>query len=226
VETAFNTTTGWFGTDVTKFGTGNRQPINLDQKDGSGASNNGYGHPIHVDSQSQNSGASAGPIVAMLRMAEWSEVLMSLTSTWNSGDSSGEGLSQFSNITLFQTGHYDYYGSFVEAWLNGGQAWSSNNSKDVPSPNAARPDWVTTTFTGFTTNAGDQIHGDGDQVSYGCSLAFLYPRRPPPRFPVRSPTTPSRWGSCRSGATTTPLAAIRQKTSSPRRAEWSPTPSI
>lgn len=174
VETAFITTTGWFGTDVTKFGTGNRQQIKLDLADGSGASNNGYGNPIHVDSQSQNSGASAGPIVAMLWMAEWSEVLMSLTSTWNAGDSSGEGLSQFSNIQLFQTGHYDYYGSFVEAWLNGGQAWSSNNQKFVPSPNAARSDWVTQTFTGVTTSAGDQIHGDGDQVSFGCSLAFLF----------------------------------------------------
>ena len=107
-------------------------------------------------------------------MAEWSEVLMSLTSNWNAGDSSGEGLSQFSSIIRFQTGHYNYYGSFVDSWLNGGQAWSSNNQKYVASPNAARSDWVTQTFTGVTTNAGDQIHGDGDQVSYGCALAFIF----------------------------------------------------
>ena len=178
VETAFNTTTGWFGTDVTKFGTGNRQQVNLDQPDNNGASNTGYHlhptNPISEDGQSQNSTATAGPIVSMLWMAEWSEVLMSLTSNWNAGDSSGEGLSQFSNIQLFQAGHYDYYPSFVDSWLNGGQAWSSNNQKYVPSPNPARSDWITQTFTGVTTSAGDQIHGDGDQVSYGCALAFIY----------------------------------------------------
>jgi hypothetical protein len=94
VEAAFTTTTGWFGTDTSRFGTSHRQQVNLDQVDGNGASNNGYGHPISQDGQSQNSGASAGPIVSMLWMAEWSEVLMSLTSNWNAGDSSGEGLAR------------------------------------------------------------------------------------------------------------------------------------
>jgi hypothetical protein len=178
VEPAFTTTTGWFGTDTTKFGTSNRQQVLLDQKDGTGAGNNGYANPsnpINLDSQSNNSTiGTAGPIVSMLWMAEWSEVLMSLTSNWHAGDSSGEGLSQFCNILLFQAGHYDYYGSFVDSWLNGGQAWSSNNQKFVASPNSARSDWVTQTFTGVTTSAGDQIHGDGDLVSFGCALGFIF----------------------------------------------------
>ena len=144
VEAAFATTAGktdgtlgWFGNYASKFGTSNRQQVLLDQKDGTGASNTGYGNPINEDSQSNNNTiGTAGPIVSMLWMAEWSEVLMSLTSNWNAGDSSGEGLSQLCNILLFQAGHYDYYGSFVDSWLNGGLAWSSNNQKFVPSPNS------------------------------------------------------------------------------------------
>jgi hypothetical protein len=175
VEAAFTTTTGWFGTDVTKFGTGNRQVVDLDLGDTQGANNTGYGHPINCDGQSQNNGATAGPIVSMLWMAEWSEILMSLTSNWDSGDSSGEGLSQFSAGTLFLAGHNDFYvGGFVQDWLNGGAAWSSNNQDFVSSPNAARTDWVTQTFKGVTTSAGDQIHGDGDLVSFGCALCFIY----------------------------------------------------
>lgn len=175
VEAAFTTTTGWFGTDTSKFGTSHRQEVTLDQADGSGAFNNGYGNPIHVDTQSSNGTSTGGPIVSMLWMAEWSEVLMSLTSNWNAGDSSGEGLSQYSADQLFLAGHIDYYGQgFVADWLNGGSAWSANNKKFVASPNAARSDWVTTTFTGVTTSAGDQIHGDGDTVSFGCALCFLY----------------------------------------------------
>ena len=62
----------------------------------------------------------------------------------------------------------------MDSWLNGGQAWSANNQKYVTSPNSARSDWVTQTFTGVTTSAGDQIHGDGDLVSFGCALAFIF----------------------------------------------------
>ena len=183
LETEFTVTTGWFNTPSGKFGAGHQQVVNLNLPDTStggggisepGANNNGYGNPINLDSQNLVTGALAAGRVQDVFMAEWSEVLMSLTGTWNAGDSSGEGLSQFTSIIRFQTGHYNYYASFVDAWLNGGQAYSSNNKKYVASPNAARSDWVTQTFTGITTSAGDQIHGDGDQVSYGCSLAFLF----------------------------------------------------
>jgi hypothetical protein len=160
VEPAFNTTTGWFGTDTTNFGTGNRQQVDLDQVDGNGASNTGYGHPISQDGQSQNATATAGPITSMLWMAEWSEILMSLTSNWNAGDSCGEGLSQFCAGSLFLAGHNDYYGGgFIQTWLNGGG----------PAGNAARSDWVNNTFTG-----SGGVHGDGDAVSFGCALCYIY----------------------------------------------------
>lgn len=175
LETEFNVTTGWFATPSGKFGAGNRQQVNLNLADNSGANNSGYGSAINEDAQSGNNNATdAAARVEMLFMAEWAEILMSVGGKWNAGDSSGEGLSQFTNILRFQAGHYSYYGSFVDSWLNGGQAWSSNNQKFVPSPNSARSDWVTQTFTGVTTSAGDQIHGDGDIVSFGCALAFLF----------------------------------------------------
>jgi hypothetical protein len=174
VEAAFTTTTGWFATDTSKFGTSHRQEVTLDQADGSGAFNNGYGKPIHVDAQKANSGATAGPIVGMLWMAEWVEVLMSLTSNWNAGDSSGEGLSHYCALQLFLAGHNDYYNSggnqvFVQNWLNGD---GTTNPGTAP-PNPARSDWVNTTFTGAKVG-GVQVNGDGDPVSYGCALAFIY----------------------------------------------------
>jgi hypothetical protein len=73
-----------------------------------------------VDAQNLTSnGALAAGRVEDVFMAEWSEILMSVGGKWNAGDSSGEGLSQFCSILRFQTGHYNYYGSFVDNWLNG-----------------------------------------------------------------------------------------------------------
>ncbi len=54
---------------MTKFGTGHRQQVNLDQVDSNGASNNGYGNSISQDGQSQTSapynflawGSDSGP---------------------------------------------------------------------------------------------------------------------------------------------------------------------
>ncbi|HET6248265.1 MAG TPA: InlB B-repeat-containing protein [Tepidisphaeraceae bacterium] len=174
VESAFLTTTGWFGTDTSKFGSSNRQQILLDLSNNGGAYNTGYGNPIHVDGQYLNSSSSAGPIVAMVWMNEWVEVLMSLTNgQWNAGDSSGEGLSQYSGSLLFTAGYNAYYGElFVNDWLNGTGTGLVTNQGTV-SPNAARTDWVNTTFTGV--NVGSTfVHGDGDPVSIGCSVGFLY----------------------------------------------------
>jgi hypothetical protein len=175
VEAAFTTTTGWFGTDTSKFGTSHRQQVSFDLADGGGADNNGYGSAIEVDTQSNNATiATAGPIVSMLWMAEWAEILMSLTSTWNAGDSSGEGLSHYSGLQLFLNGHNDYYTAannqiFVQNWLNG----DGTTNPKTATPNAARSDWVNQTFTGAKVG-GVQVNGDGDPVSYGCALCFIY----------------------------------------------------
>ncbi len=173
-EAAFTTTTGWFGTDTTKFGTSHRQEVSFELPDNNGASNNGYGSKISIAAQAGNSGSTAGPIVCMLWMAEWAEILMSLTSTWNAGDSSGEGLSHWCALQLFLNGHNDYYTSgnnqiFVQNWLNGDGFPNQGNTI----PNTARSDWVNHTYTGTTVN-GTFVHGDGDPVSYGCALAFIY----------------------------------------------------
>jgi hypothetical protein len=175
VEGAFATTTGWFGTDTSKFGTSHRQQVEFDQPDSSGAFNNGYGNPIHIDTQSNNGTVgTAGAIVSMLWMAEWSEVLMSLTTNWNAGDSSGEGLSHYCALQLFLAGHNAYYNAggnqvFVQNWLNGD---GTTNPGTAP-PNPARSDWVNNTFTGADVG-GTHVNGDGDPVSYGCALGFLY----------------------------------------------------
>ena len=87
----------------------------------------------------------------MVFMNEWVEILMSLSGgKWNAGDSSGEGLSQYCGIVRFPVGHYSYYGSWVNQWLN-----------FLPRP--PRPDWVNKTET-----------TDKDAFSYGCALAFLF----------------------------------------------------
>jgi hypothetical protein len=69
---------------------------------------------------------------------------------WNAGDSVGEGLSQYCGIVRFPVGHYSYYsyyGSWVDQWLN----------------QHPRQDWV------------NHTEGtDGNAISFGCALAFLY----------------------------------------------------
>ena len=164
VENEFNVTTAWFNVSSSKFGTGNRQVVNLNLADSPtsfpGANNSGYGSAINLDAQNLTSNATAAAgRVENVFMAEWSEILMSIVGNWNAGDSSGEGLSQWCSIQRFQTGHYNYYGSWVDSWLNG----------VLNGPNAARTDWVNNTF-----NGSGSVHGDGDSVSFGCALAFIF----------------------------------------------------
>src|SRR5213592_2784123 len=79
IENEFTVTTGWFNTPAGKFGTGNRQVVNLNKADGSGANNSGYGSALNLDAQSGNSNAAnAAGIVEMVFMNEWVEILMSL----------------------------------------------------------------------------------------------------------------------------------------------------
>ncbi len=174
IETAFATCTGWFATPASKFGASNRQSIILDLVNNGGAYNTGYPNPIHTDGQYLNASlAVAGPEVAMVFAAEFAEVLMSIAGNWNAGDSSGEGLSQYSAYNLFPAGYLTYYGGrFIQAWLNGTGASIVTNQGTV-SPNAARSDFVNTTYTGSTVN-GVGVHGDGDPVSFGCALGFIY----------------------------------------------------
>jgi hypothetical protein len=108
--------------------------------------------------------------VGMVFIAEWVEVLMGIRGNWNAGDSSGEGLSHWSALTRFQQGHDNYYGSFVANWLNG----TGTPNQGTILPNPARSDWVNTTYIGSTVSDGTFVHGDGDPVSYGCALAFIY----------------------------------------------------
>jgi hypothetical protein len=144
IETEFTVTTGWFATPAGKFGTGNRQVVNLNLT--GGGSNSGYGSSISIDGE--GFGPNATESVKMVFMNEWVEILMSLTGgNWNAGNSSGEGLSQYCGIIRFRVGHYSYYGSWVDQWLN----------------KQPRQDWVTT------------IEGtDKDAISFGCALAFIF----------------------------------------------------
>src|SRR6516162_283916 len=153
-ETEFTVTTGWFNTPGGKFGAGQQQVVNLNLQDTStsggtnlpGANNSGYGRAINLDAQNLFTGATAAERVKNVFMAEWSEILMSLTNNWHAGDSSGEALSQYCSIIRFPAGHYSYYGSWVNNWLK-----------------TSRPDWVTKTEP-----------TDKNPVSFGCALAFIF----------------------------------------------------
>src|SRR5262245_15415687 len=163
IEKEFAVTIGWFDTPAAKFGAGHRQDVNLNIGGGGGGNNGGYGSAINIDAL--GAGTSPTESVKMVFMNEWVEILMSLTRGWNRGDSSGEALSQYCGIERFQVGHYSYYNSWVDQWLNGIPNW----------PIAARSDWINTTYTGGKTDSkGNPINGDGDAVSYGCALAFIY----------------------------------------------------
>ncbi len=156
-ETEFSTLAGWFA--ITS-GFGAADPIHLwvDLARGGGANNRGYQAggktTIHVDSQSGSTNAAdSAEMVKMVFVNELVEVFMSFndqktgTTTWNAADSAGEGLSQLCGIERFPRGHYLYYSSWVDSWLQ--------------SP--ARADFVTTSEA-----------TDGNQVSFGCALLFLY----------------------------------------------------
>ena len=185
VEEEFAATTRWFNTPHDKFGTSHRQVVNLNQSVDSGAGNHGYGRDINLDAFGDSDHPQEN--IKMVFMAEWVEILMSLTGgRWSAGDSSGEALSQYCAMERFRQGHITYYPSFVEKWLNdGGQAYASEGTiatkpgdKNTPgyitSPNAKRSDWVSKTFKGADTPKNGTINGDADQVSFGCALAFLY----------------------------------------------------
>lgn len=163
IESEFTALTGagWFNVASSKFGTSKRVNLRLEYKDpdgwrninktgdGWGAVNWGYpDNTICLDPQNANTNAAnAAEIVKFLFVAEFVEILMDITGKWNRGDSMGEGLSVYSAITRFQTGYYSYNNFAVDTWLN----------------QHPRQDWV------------NKTEGtDGNLVSFGCALAFLY----------------------------------------------------
>jgi hypothetical protein len=86
-------------------------------------------------------------------------------SGWHPGDSSGEGLSQLAGFTLYPD---------QRPILNGPQVWLDTSI----SPTAAkpsRPDFVSTTEA-----------SDGNFVSFGCALLFLYYLRSQLGFSIRA----------------------------------------
>jgi hypothetical protein len=154
-ENEFTVLTGWFNI-TTGFGPSDRITVTVQSISKGGANNFGYqsggNSTINVNflpagfSQSQ-----ANQIAPMMFVNELVEVFMSFNdqkgpSTWNAGHSDGEGLSQFCGILRFPAGHYLAYPSWVNSWLSSGRA-----------------DWV-------SSNEGT----DGDAVSFGCSLLFLF----------------------------------------------------
>jgi len=153
-ENEFTVLTGWFNISGA-FGTGDRINVVVDIPNNGGGNNHGYQSggksTIHVDSQSLNSNnANAAEIVKMIFINELVEIFMSYNNqhgqnTWKAGDSNGEGLSQLCGILRFSTGHYLYYNSWVNQWLD-----------------TARNDYVT---------APEQK--DTNAVSFGCALLFL-----------------------------------------------------
>src|SRR5260370_27989861 len=61
IENEFAVTTGWFNTPAGKFGTGNRQVVNLNKGGGGGGNNSGYGSAINIDSL----GAGPNPLASV-----------------------------------------------------------------------------------------------------------------------------------------------------------------
>jgi hypothetical protein len=123
-----------------------------------------------VDAQNLTSnGALAAGRVEDVFMAEWSEILMSVGGKWNAGDSSGEGLSQFCSILRFQTGHYNYYGSFVDNWLNGTGTTNQGRQRRTP------PDRIgSTRHSPVRPSAAFSYMATAIRSAFGCALAFLF----------------------------------------------------
>jgi hypothetical protein len=169
-ENEFSVLKGWFGIPPGAFGASDRIQVYLEQRrdPDTAAYNHGYQSGgksnIHIDAQSAiNNAANAAEIVKMLFVMELVEVFMSYNNqhganknSWNASNSDGEALSHLCGIERFRTGHYLVYPgqnlffpdrATVDRWLQ----------------NTGRPDWVST-----------PENTDGNPVSIGCGLLFLY----------------------------------------------------
>jgi hypothetical protein len=157
-----------------------------------GASNQGYQSPsqIFINPYVDRTATSDDDAVLGLFVAELIEILMSYTkSKWNASYSNGEGLSRVASQLL-----HPGINSFPQ-WVAPGDVrpWFSDDpntnfgdwkmytssgklatSSMLPSHNAIRQDWVTTTFKGETVKTGDNVPGDQDWYSFGCAILFIY----------------------------------------------------
>lgn len=143
-ERDFATMTFWFS------GAAPAGPIDTKINVGSGGASNDNVNNINL-----RLGATANFNLARFTLvAEVMEIFMATNPFgWNPGDSSGEGLSQLGAFTIYP----DQLGA-----LNGPQVWLDTSI----SPTAAkpsRPDFVNNTEA-----------FDGNFVSFGCALLFLY----------------------------------------------------
>ncbi|MGH9142786.1 MAG: hypothetical protein ACRD2I_16765, partial [Vicinamibacterales bacterium] len=155
-ETEHTALTGWFNI-TTGFGSSDRITVTVQSISAGGANNFGYssggGSVINVNFLPAGfTDSQANEIAKMMFVAELVEIFMDFNNqksghtTWVAGHSDGEGLSQICSIMRFPTGHYDAYSSWVNKWLS-----------------TARPNWVSSNES-----------TDGNPVSFGCSLLFLY----------------------------------------------------
>ena len=155
-ETEFTALTSWFGI-TTGFGTSDRITVTVQSISAGGANNFGYssrgGSVINVNFLPAGfSDANAAEIAKMMFVNEIVEIFMDFnnkesgTTTWVAGHSDGEGLSQFCGILRFPVGHRLAYNSWANAWLS-----------------STRDDFVTSNKS-----------TDGDSVSFGCALLFLF----------------------------------------------------
>ncbi len=155
-ENEFTVLTGWFAI-TTGFGSSDRITMTVKSISSGGADNFGYqsGGNSQINVNFLPSGytnTQAAEIAKMMFVNEIVEIFMSFnnqktgTTIWQAGHSDGEGLSQFCGILRFPNGHYLAYNSWANAWLT-----------------TSRPDWVSS-----------NENTDGDSISFGCSLLFLF----------------------------------------------------
>jgi hypothetical protein len=164
-EHEFTVLTGWFGI-TGAFGTADRINVQLDLPPAGGAWNAGYQSggqtKIIINPQSaMTNAANAAEIMKMMFVNELVEVFMSYNNqkganrnSWKANNSDGEALSQLCGIERFRTGHYLAYSSWVDQWLQ---------FPTPPQLGPPRPDWVI-----------NPEPTDGNPVSFGCGLLFLY----------------------------------------------------
>ncbi|HEY6183026.1 MAG TPA: hypothetical protein VIW67_12320 [Terriglobales bacterium] len=169
VEDEFTVLATWFAIN-SGFGSDHRVQVSLEKFSASKAKtaaayNYGYDYnlgivtkdpEIHIDISGAamwGSLENKTRYILMMLVAELSEIFMSYNvatggpGVWARVSSAGEGLSHYCQIARYPGIHAAYYGHPINAWLT---------SSD-------RPDWIT-----------ENEDTDGNEVSWGCSLLFIY----------------------------------------------------